>query len=169
MAAWPPTARARRSCATARCWRGTISSFRPGSTPGALRGGRAPPWSPDRGQVAPDRCRLVSGGRLAVRPPALIRPPVPAAPPRPPLAGGDALGDRLAEMTHDLLAAAGADRRLRWTNPAWQQALGWTAAELAADSYHGLVHADDLERVRAAERAVLAGRAGDRPETELRL
>jgi PAS domain S-box-containing protein len=96
-------------------------------------------------------------------------PPLSATPPRVALAGGDALGDRLAEMTHDLLAAAGADRRLRWTNPAWQQALGWTAAELAADSYHGLVHADDLERVRAAERAVLAGRAGERPETELRL
>ena len=61
-----------------------------------------------------------------------------------------------AAMTHDLLAAAGADRRLTWTNPAWQPLLGWTAEELRADSYHGLVHPDDLERVVAFERELLA-------------
>jgi PAS domain S-box-containing protein len=96
-------------------------------------------------------------------PAAAVRPASPA------LAAGDALADRLALITHDLLAAAGADRHLIWTNPAWQQVLCWTAAELAARSYHELVHVDDLERVKAAEEAVLAGRAGDRPETELRL
>jgi PAS domain S-box-containing protein len=87
----------------------------------------------------------------------------------PALAGGDTLADRLSAMTHDLLCAADADRRLIWTNPAWQPLLGWTAEELAAESYHRLVHPDDLDRVTRAERAVLAGRAGDRPETELRL
>ena len=56
-----------------------------------------------------------------------------------------------------------------WTNPAWQPLLGWTAEELAARSYHELVHPDDLPRVREAERHVLGGRAGERPETELRL
>jgi PAS domain S-box-containing protein len=85
------------------------------------------------------------------------------------LAGGDAVADRLAAMTHDLLAAAGADRRLTWTNPAWQPLLGWTAEELAASSYHELLHPDDLDRIRAYEHEVLTGRAGDRPETELRL
>ena len=101
-----------------------------------------------------------------------MTPPSSAASTRPatvPLAGGDTLADRLSTMTHDLLAAAGGDRRLVWTNPAWQPLLGWTAEELAADSYHGLVHPDDLGRVTAAERKVLAGRAGERPETELRL
>jgi PAS domain S-box-containing protein len=101
-----------------------------------------------------------------------MTPPFSAAPARPAspaLAGGDTLADRLSLITHDLLAAAGADKRLIWTNPAWQQVLGWTAAELAAGSYHELVHAEDLARVKAAEKAVLAGLAGDRPETELRL
>jgi len=84
-------------------------------------------------------------------------------------AGSDAIADRLSAMTHDLLAAADTRRRLQWTNPAWQPLLGWTAAELAAASYHRLVHPDDLDRVRRAEHAVLAGRAGERPETELRL
>jgi len=93
---------------------------------------------------------------------ASLRPVRPASPPAEPSA------HRLAEITHDLLAAAGADRRLTWTNPAWR-ALGWTAEELAARSYHELVHPDDLDRVREAERAVLRGRAGARPETELRL
>ena len=85
------------------------------------------------------------------------------------LAGGDPLADRLWEMTHDLLAVAGADRRLTRTNPAWGALLGWTADELRADSYHRLVHPDDLERITAFERELLAGRAGQRPETELRL
>ena len=96
---------------------------------------------------------------------------IPLRPPSSPvqLAAGDTLAERLSAMTHDLLAAAGADRRLIWTNPAWQPLLGWSAEELAAGSYHALVHPDDLERVQQAERAVLAGRAGERPETELRL
>jgi PAS domain S-box-containing protein len=85
----------------------------------------------------------------------------------PPSAGS--LAQRLAAITHDLLGAAGGDRRLIWTNPAWQPLLGWSADELAARSYHELVHPDDLPRVREAERHVLGGRAGERPETELRL
>ena len=85
------------------------------------------------------------------------------------LAGGETLADRLAATTHNLLGAADAERRLVWTNPAWQPLLGWTAEDLAAGSYHELVHPDDLPRVRQAESAVLAGLAGERPETELRL
>ncbi len=95
---------------------------------------------------------------------AASTPPAGIAP-----AGSGVPADRLWTMTHDLLAAAGADRRLTWTNPAWQPLLGWTAEELRADSYHRLVHPDDLERTAAFERDVLAGRAGDRPETEVRL
>jgi PAS domain S-box-containing protein len=82
---------------------------------------------------------------------------------------GDTLADRLSALTHDLLAAADVERRLVWSNPAWQPLLGWTAEELGAGSYHRLVHPDDLDRVKQAEREVLAGRAGERPETELRL
>jgi PAS domain S-box-containing protein len=94
-----------------------------------------------------------------------------AAPPPPSftLTGGNALAERLATLTHDLLGAIDAGRRLVWTNPAWEPVLGWTADELAAGSYHEIVHPDDLERVQAAEEEVLAGRAGARPETEMRL
>jgi len=98
-------------------------------------------------------------------PPPVSQPPVPFA-----LTGGDALADRLAAMTHDLLAATGADRRLTWTNPAWQPLLGWTAEELAAASYHDLlVHPDDLGRITVFEAEVLGGDAGERPEIEVRL
>ena len=51
-------------------------------------------------------------------------------------AGSDAIADRLSAMTHDLLAAADTQRRLQWTNPAWQPLLGWTAAELALSLIH---------------------------------
>src|SRR5215218_8944369 len=85
------------------------------------------------------------------------------------LAAGDALADRMWTMTHDLLAVAGPDRRLTWTNPAWQSLLGWTADELRAASFHRLLHPDDLASVATFERDVLAGSAGERPQTELRL
>jgi len=85
------------------------------------------------------------------------------------LAAGDALADRMWAMTHDLLAVAGPDRRLTWTNPAWRSLLGWTADELRAGSFHRLLHPDDLASVASFERDVLAGSAGDRPQTELRL
>ena len=101
-----------------------------------------------------------------------MTPPIPAAS-NPPAgiapAAGDAPGERLWAMTHDLLAAAGEDRRLTWTNPAWEQLLGWTAEELRSGSYLSLVHPDDVERAKAFERDLRAGRAGERPETELRL
>jgi PAS domain S-box-containing protein len=101
-----------------------------------------------------------------------MTPPPPAAS-NPPagitLAAGDALADRMWAMTHDLLAVAGADRRLTWTNPAWQPLLGWTPDELRADSFHRIVHPDDLDTVARFERDLLAGRAGERPTTELRL
>src|SRR5690349_13607081 len=94
---------------------------------------------------------------------------VSAQPARLTLAGGDAVADRLAAMTHDLLAASGADRRLTWTNPAWEPLLGWTPEELAARPYWDLLHPEDRERVRAFEQELLQGRAGERPETELRM
>ena len=88
--------------------------------------------------------------------------------PVPPTAGS--LAERLAAITHDLLGAAGADRRLIWTNPAWQPLLGWTAEELAARSYHELIHPEDLPRVQDAERRrARAAAPATRPETELRL
>ena len=86
-----------------------------------------PPGLPIHGGAAPHRPPTV--------PPSTMNPPASAAShpqASPPLAAGDAVAERLAEMTHDLLAAADADRRLTWTNPAWEPLLGWTADELRA-------------------------------------
>src|SRR3954466_13670734 len=99
----------------------------------------------------------------------MAQPTAVSPPPSFTLTGGNALAERLATLTHDLLGAVDAGRRLVWTNPAWEPVLGWTAEELRAGSYHEIVHPDDLERVQAAEEDVLAGRAGARPETEMRL
>ena len=98
-----------------------------------------------------------------------MTPSTAAATPTFTLTGGGVLAERLATLTHDLLGAVGPDWCLVWTNPAWEPVLGWTAEELRSFSYHELVHPEDLPRVQAAETAVLAGRAGSRPETELRL
>ena len=109
-------------------------------------------------------------GRVRTRPPPRTMPTTSAAIPPFTLTGGTPLAERLATLTHDLLGAIDADGRLVWTNPAWELVLGWTrATSCRAASYHGLVHPDDLPRVQAAERDVLAARAGARPETELRL
>ncbi|HTE59877.1 MAG TPA: PAS domain S-box protein [Solirubrobacteraceae bacterium] len=86
-----------------------------------------------------------------------------------PRAAAGTPADRLWATTHDLLATADADRRLTATNPAWETLLGWTADELHAGSYDRLVHPDDVERIAALERDVLAACAGERPDTELRL
>ena len=51
--------------------------------------------------------------------------------------------DRFFSLSLDLLCIAGTDGRFRRVNPAWEQALGWTAADLTAIPYLDLVHPDD--------------------------
>jgi PAS domain S-box-containing protein len=99
-----------------------------------------------------------------------MTPPTHPTSARPAPSGADSLAGRLSAMTHDLLGAASTgDHRLVWTNPAWYPLLGWTEDELHAGSYHRFVHPDDLPRLKRAETALLEGRAGERPETELRV
>lgn len=62
---------------------------------------------------------------------------------------------RLFEMTSDLLAAISLDGRFTLLNPAWEDALGWTIAELMAQPMQARVHQDDLEQMLAL---TLAGR-----------
>jgi diguanylate cyclase (GGDEF)-like protein/PAS domain S-box-containing protein len=57
--------------------------------------------------------------------------------------------ERLFEMTSDLLATLSADGRFTLLNPAWEQALGWTRAELEARPASELIHPDDIEKTRA--------------------
>ena len=85
------------------------------------------------------------------------------------LAGGETLADRLAAMTHNLLGAGRRRAAPRLDQPRVAFAARLDGRGSGRRLYHELVHPDDLDRVKQAEIAVLAGLAGERPETELRL
>ena len=53
---------------------------------------------------------------------------------------------RLFEMTSDLLATLSSDGRLTLINPAWEQALGWSAQELLSKPLIDFVHPDDVDQ-----------------------
>jgi diguanylate cyclase (GGDEF)-like protein/PAS domain S-box-containing protein len=67
---------------------------------------------------------------------------------------GEAQIARLFEMTSDLLAAISLDGQFTLLNPAWEQVLGWSTAELKARPMQELVHPDDLEQTLALTLAV---------------
>ena len=70
-AGWSPTARATRSSRTRRCWRATIWSCRPASTPRACAGGRGRVASADRpsGSRRAGRCRMMGVAGASAPPP----------------------------------------------------------------------------------------------------
>jgi PAS domain S-box-containing protein len=59
--------------------------------------------------------------------------------------------------------------RFVWTNPAWEDVLGWTPDALAEIRYLELVHPDDRERIAAAEGELVAGAVAHWPDTGLRV
>ncbi|WP_372016525.1 PAS domain-containing protein [Pseudoxanthomonas sp. 10H] len=61
------------------------------------------------------------------------------------------------QVTPDMLGVLNRDGVLEKTNPAWQRALGWTSAELAARPARDLVHPDDLPAVMEARTRLHAG------------
>jgi diguanylate cyclase (GGDEF)-like protein/PAS domain S-box-containing protein len=86
------------------------------------------------------------------RPAALAPADAPA--PVATLAPDDPRIARLFEMTSDLLATVSLDGRFTLLNPAWEQVLGWTRAELEAKPMHEFIHPDDVEQTLAL---ILAG------------
>ncbi len=100
---------------------------------------------------------LTSGDRPPVALTSAEAPP-PTALPGPTqtaaLAPGDPRIARLFEMTSDLLATVSLDGRFTLLNPAWEQVLGWTRAELQAKPMHEFIHPDDVEQTLAL---ILAG------------
>ena len=62
--------------------------------------------------------------------------------------------DRFFSLSLDLLCIAGLDGRFKRVNPAWEQVLGWTPADLIATPYLDFVHPDD--RAVTAESSRLA-------------
>ncbi|HEY2738114.1 MAG TPA: ATP-binding protein, partial [Thermoanaerobaculia bacterium] len=70
--------------------------------------------------------------------------------------------DRFFDLSVDLLAIAGTDGYFKQLNPAWEKALGWTPAELAARPFVELVHPDDVAKtLRETQRLRLGGRTLD--------
>ena len=65
--------------------------------------------------------------------------------------------DRFFSLSIDLLCIAGTDGRFHRVNPAWEEALGWSAEELTARPYLELVHPEDREAT-VVEAAGLADR-----------
>ena len=63
--------------------------------------------------------------------------------------------DRFFSLSLDMLCIAGVDGRFQRVNPAWQEALGWTAKELTSVPYVDFVHPDDVAST-AAEGSKLA-------------
>ena len=63
----------------------------------------------------------------------------------------DARAARFAELSSDLLGAADERGCLSWTNPAWTDVLGWTAAELEGLRYAELLHPGDREEAATLE------------------
>jgi PAS domain S-box-containing protein len=66
--------------------------------------------------------------------------------------------DRLWDMSVDLLATASFDGFLTRLSASWEQALGYTRAELMSRPFLELVHPDDLEQTVARMHALTDGR-----------
>ncbi|MCW3066205.1 MAG: two-component system sensor kinase [Solirubrobacterales bacterium] len=66
--------------------------------------------------------------------------------------------DRIFTLSPDLITVADFDGRFTRVNPAVEQVLGYTEAELLAHPYLGLVHPDDRERTAAEAAAIGQGK-----------
>ena len=76
--------------------------------------------------------------------------------------------DRFFDLSLDLLAIANFDGYFLRLNPAWEQILGFTAAELMAQPYLDLVHPDDRAATLAAAQGLSAGQMAIRFENRFR-
>ena len=131
--------------------------------PGGRRAARASTTSSCPRASTSRACRTLSG--------AMHRPEDRSAPPigqRSLPADDLAAAKQLVALSHDLMGAVDAGRRLVWTNPAWKALLGWEPEELAGVVYSDLLHPDDRDTAAAAERALLAG-AGRWSDAEFRV
>ena len=63
----------------------------------------------------------------------------------------------LFALSPDLLCIAGLDGYLKRVNPAWEQALGYTEAELLSRPYLEFVHPDDVESTQAEAQKLFNG------------
>src|SRR4030065_1121888 len=66
--------------------------------------------------------------------------------------------DRLFNLSIDMLCIAGFDGYFKQLNPAWEEALGWTNAELMAKPYLDFVHPEDREHTIKAASGLADGK-----------
>jgi PAS domain S-box-containing protein len=76
--------------------------------------------------------------------------------------------DRFFDLSLDLLAIANLEGYFLRVNPAWEETLGFTAAELMAQPYLDLVHPDDQAATRSAEQGLRQKQATVRFENRYR-
>jgi PAS domain S-box-containing protein len=76
--------------------------------------------------------------------------------------------DRFFELSLDLLAIANLDSYFLRLNPAWEQTLGFTTAELMAQSYLDFVHPDDRAATLATAQGLSRGQTVIRFENRYR-
>ncbi len=76
--------------------------------------------------------------------------------------------DRFFDLSLDLLAIANLEGYFLRVNPAWEETLGFTAAELMAQPYLDLVHPDDQAATRSAEQGLRQKKATVRFENRYR-
>jgi PAS domain S-box-containing protein len=65
--------------------------------------------------------------------------------------------DRFFDMSLEMLCVAGMDGYFKELNPAWEKALGWTAAELKARPFVEMVHPDDRAATEAETQRLRLG------------
>jgi PAS domain S-box-containing protein len=65
--------------------------------------------------------------------------------------------DQFFNVSLDLLCTADLEGRFRRVNPAWEEVLGWTQADLTSVPYEQFVHPDDVAATRAASAALGRG------------
>ena len=53
------------------------------------------------------------------------------------------LGDRVLNLSHDLICVAGMDGYFKYVSPAWEKTLGYTEAELLSRPFLDFIHPDD--------------------------
>src|SRR5262249_585674 len=63
----------------------------------------------------------------------------------------------LFRISTDLLAIVGFDRYFQLVNPAWQEALGYTRAEMLATPFPDLVHPEDPEATMVVTERLMTG------------
>ena len=77
-----------------------------------------------------------------------------------PIPAPDALDRGILALSRDMISILGFDGVLRDVNPAWEQALGYTRAELLDKTFLDLIHPDDHDATRDAIKSLAEGQRG---------